>query len=79
MCESNTLIEDEMHFLHVCNKMEEAREEHLAPLKAGFEGDATRDHIEFTKYLLQDSVIKDFAKALEAMAMYRRDLQFRPV
>ena len=79
MCESKTLIEDEMHFLHVCTKTQEARDEHIAPLKAGFEGDATEDKVGFTKYLLQDDTNKDFAKALEAMAKYRRDLQFRPL
>ncbi len=79
MCESKTLIEDEMHFLHVCSRLEDVRDEHLAPLKAGFEGNATTDRIGFTRHLLQEGKIKDFAKVLETLYMYRRDLQFRPV
>ncbi len=48
-------------------------------MRAGFDGDVKKDKIGFTKYLLQDGIIKEFAKVLEAMFMYRKDLIFKPV
>ena len=77
MCLGKTVIEDDMHFLHKCTRLDEARSEYIPPLKAGFEGDATKDIISFTRYLLQEDNIKDFAKALESMYMYRKDLLYK--
>ena len=79
MCNSGTLIEDEMHFLHVCDRLKEVREEFLVPMRAGFEGDAKKDLTGFTRYLLQECNIKEFARVLEAMAMHRKDLVYRGV
>ncbi len=74
MCNSNTAIEDEIHFLHACPRLKEVRDEHLKPLREGFEGDADKDHVGFTRFLLSENRISSFAKALETMVMYRRDL-----
>ena len=49
-----------------------------APLKVNYEGDTTKDPIGFTKYLLHENNIKDFARALEAIFMYWRDLLYKP-
>ena len=67
MCNSTTVIEDEMHFLHVCDRMKEVGEEYLKPMEAGFEGSSSNDPIGFTKYLMQEDNIKEFAWILEAM------------
>ncbi len=77
MCGSKTVIEDEMHFLHVCVRLKEARDEHLKPLEEGSEGDATVDQIGFTRFLLQDTNIKSFARALEGMYMFRKNLLYK--
>ena len=69
LCESQTQIEDEIHFLHVCPKLKEVRDEHLVPLGTGFEGDAKKDFVDFTRYLLQEGNIRGFAKVLEIMHM----------
>ena len=74
MCSSKITIEDEIHFLHVCPRLQEAREIHLKPLQEGFEENATTNPVGFTRYLLQEVNIKNFAKSLEAMYMYRKDL-----
>ena len=79
VCDSKTQIEDEIHFLHICPKLKKARDEHLVPLRAGFEGDATKDFVGFTRYLLQEGNIREFARVLEAMHMFRKDLLFRPL
>ena len=78
MCESRTMIEDEIHFLHVCSRSKDAHDEHLKPMRAGFEGDVEKDRIGFTRYLLQDGTIKEFSKVLEAIYMYRKDLLLKP-
>ena len=74
MCNSKTVIEDEIHFLHVCDRMKEARDEYMKPMEASFEGNCTTDPIGFTRYLLQENNIKDFAQTLEAMFTYRKNL-----
>ena len=78
MCESTSIIENELHFLHTCPRLKESRDEHLVPLQDGFEGDAEEDIVDFTRFLLRKNNIRNFAKALEAMYTYRKDLIYKP-
>ena len=71
-----TEVEDEIHFLFVCTKLEKPREEFIDPLLLQDRDTRRMGNKEKFTWLLKRDNIKAFGSSLAAMFQFRQDLLY---